>query len=767
MPDSVRIGIDSTFNPAGVNAASTSLQTLDQHLKSYGSAAQQINGINEQFAASQQQATHATMGHNAGVLGLINTYRNWVMAAGTVAGAAMTVKKAYDFSEQGAGILRLEASFSNVARNYDVNSQSILNSMRAASQGTISDVDLMLAANRAMLLGVSTNADELGRITAVAIERGRAMGLSASEAIDRVYTGIGRLSPKILDDLGIITNATDRYSEYAKAHNMSADAIDDYTKREIIKNAILEDSKNLLDENGAISRDTASSYERLSASWSNFLNTTKSSAAGAFPGMNDLLSSNLSQMADYQKAKAAYLASPEAYNERGFTKLPTTSRAFVDAATEYYARQQQQAAIPSYENIIARQKMQTLPADETVQTADYKNLLDAGLDIAKVTETYTEKTAALNEKLEEESEKLDKITKRYGAASEKAKEQREKVDDIRDAITDLGKDYEKNTDMMALGMLKNKDATDEQQFAFARAAGLISQDAYETSTALEKITTAYMSGKINAESYAQGVGSLKNIIGGMSETAVNTYIDVWIRVHGGMPGGSYAGPGANTTTTSSALEALRESTGGGRAGGGPLFPGVTLVGDAPGGGMTPYTEAIVNGYVIDAQTTRKLYEAGLLEGATSRRVGGDLFGTGVFTGGGSGGTSQVSSIGVRRFNAGATSSSDTMVRAGSPAGDTGGVGTSEVVTTSEIAADTASLAATVAEQAVNTSSMVVAAQSTMQQNMQSQTNQTTQTQERTSENINAEIRELQRLIRKQATKDDLYALFHSGQQQSI
>jgi hypothetical protein len=103
--------------------------------------------------------------------------------------------------------------------------QSMLATLRAASQGTISDYDLMLSANRAMMLGVAKNSDEMTRLLEVAMKRGQAMGLSTQQAFNDIVTGIGRASPMILDNLGIVINAEETYKRYAASIGVAADAL--------------------------------------------------------------------------------------------------------------------------------------------------------------------------------------------------------------------------------------------------------------------------------------------------------------------------------------------------------------------------------------------------------------------------------------------------------------------------------------------------------------------------------------------------------------
>lgn len=81
--------------------------------------------------------------------------------------------------------------------------EKALSSFRKASQGMVSDFDLMQTANRAALLGVTNDVDKLSQLMITARLRGREMGLDMTQAFNDIVTGIGRGSPLILDNLGI------------------------------------------------------------------------------------------------------------------------------------------------------------------------------------------------------------------------------------------------------------------------------------------------------------------------------------------------------------------------------------------------------------------------------------------------------------------------------------------------------------------------------------------------------------------------------------
>jgi hypothetical protein len=121
---------------------------------------------------------------------------------------------AWDMGVMAAQAERTEASFASLADRAGISGQAMLQAMRSASQGTVADVDLMAAANRGLVLGVADSAAEMADLVEAAIIRGRDVGVGATQAVNDLVTGIGRMSPEILDNLGI-ANASGAFKEYA------------------------------------------------------------------------------------------------------------------------------------------------------------------------------------------------------------------------------------------------------------------------------------------------------------------------------------------------------------------------------------------------------------------------------------------------------------------------------------------------------------------------------------------------------------------------
>ncbi len=182
-------------------------------------------------------------------------------------GAAFAVEKiastTFELGKVGAQALRTQASFDQMAAGVGSSGDAMLSAMRTATAGTVSNSELMLSANRAIMLGVADNADEMSRLMAAAIERGRALGVSASQAVSDVITGIGRMSPQILDNLGIV-GATKAIDDYAKSLGKTSEQLTDVERKQALVNVVLAGASG-----PAVIDDAAAAFERMDASIQN------------------------------------------------------------------------------------------------------------------------------------------------------------------------------------------------------------------------------------------------------------------------------------------------------------------------------------------------------------------------------------------------------------------------------------------------------------------------------------------------------------------
>lgn len=249
-----------------------------------GDASQAIQAI-DQVTKKVEELENAGDSGAGGIEDLTDSFDDLLAqipaALGILGAGAAAIKQFFDLSEEGAQMERLSDTSTQLAETYGANMDQIVRKVRAASFGTITDLKIMESANKAMMLGVSANAKELADLTQIAIYRGRALGLSAEQAFEQISIGIGRLSPKILDNLGIVVDAESNYERYAETIGKTADELTEYEKREALKNAVLQEGNKLLAATGGLAADNASQFEKLDAQVENITNNFKEGLAPA------------------------------------------------------------------------------------------------------------------------------------------------------------------------------------------------------------------------------------------------------------------------------------------------------------------------------------------------------------------------------------------------------------------------------------------------------------------------------------------------------
>lgn len=186
--------------------------------------------------------------------------------AGVTAGLVAFAAAAKEASEAAGEVERLGVGFQNLAAQHGESSQRILESLQAVTQGTLDNKTIMQQANNAMLLGVADTAEEFETLAKIAMTRGRAMGISMEYAFESIVKGVGRLSPLILDNLGIVIDADNTYKAYAETIGKTADQLSDMEKRQAILAKLKGEVANF-DSSAVL--DSAAAWERLSTSTAN------------------------------------------------------------------------------------------------------------------------------------------------------------------------------------------------------------------------------------------------------------------------------------------------------------------------------------------------------------------------------------------------------------------------------------------------------------------------------------------------------------------
>lgn len=210
----------------------------------------------QRLTQQQQAQVQTTASLKNHVDSLATTLRNVTVVAGVV---GTTFSKAFDMAEQGARIDQTAISFQHFSTEI-AGMPDLLDRLTAASNGTISQFELM----RSTLTLVTGTTEEAGAAIArqapqlLEIARAAQILNPALGDVDYFFqslaTGIKRLEPRWIDNLGLIVKARDAYAAHARMLGISTQALTAEQKSQAFLNEVLRVGNLLIEQNaGAVS----------------------------------------------------------------------------------------------------------------------------------------------------------------------------------------------------------------------------------------------------------------------------------------------------------------------------------------------------------------------------------------------------------------------------------------------------------------------------------------------------------------------------------
>lgn len=151
-------------------------------------------------AKSSRGITNALKGIGAAAVAYLS-----VQTARAVGSAAVELVKLGD------NFRVVQRSSQRLAQSIGQDSTKILQAVKRGVGGAVSDLDLLRQVNQAILLGIPVTARQMETMAVTATRLGRAVGRDAASALGDLVTGIGRMSPLILDNLGITIKLEEAY----------------------------------------------------------------------------------------------------------------------------------------------------------------------------------------------------------------------------------------------------------------------------------------------------------------------------------------------------------------------------------------------------------------------------------------------------------------------------------------------------------------------------------------------------------------------------
>lgn len=146
-----------------------------------------------------------------------------------------------------------------LTKKFGVDADKLLNKLREASDGQISNFDLIRASSRAMALGVSTDSETLAKLLEFATAKADELGQDAKEVFDGLVESIGKGTPKALTGLGIS----------AEAFKKSGIQVDGFATKTQLLNTVLGEADGYLAAVGKSAPSMADRLDRAGATFDN------------------------------------------------------------------------------------------------------------------------------------------------------------------------------------------------------------------------------------------------------------------------------------------------------------------------------------------------------------------------------------------------------------------------------------------------------------------------------------------------------------------
>ncbi len=225
----------------------------------------------------------ADLGGNVKLLGAV-ALSGLGAVAGAAAGAGAALGK---LAIDAAPLQDIRAAFEGLAGSAGKSADEMLTALEKSSGGMISQRDLMLSFNKAAQL-VSTDfavrlPEAMQYLSKVAASTGQDMGF----LLDSLVVGVGRLSPLILDNLGIQVSLSEATERAAQMFGLEANKLSESQVQAGMMALVLERLRDNTAAMPDVTRSAAAQWARLRATLANL----KDEVGLAFvPALSSLLS---------------------------------------------------------------------------------------------------------------------------------------------------------------------------------------------------------------------------------------------------------------------------------------------------------------------------------------------------------------------------------------------------------------------------------------------------------------------------------------------
>lgn len=162
-----------------------------------------------------------------------------------------------------------KGAFNNLATAAGANSASMLDSLRRASRGMTSELELIQSANRALLADSKVVIDNLDSIYRTAALGADALGISTTEAFDRMVKSISAMQTKGLKEFGINIDQSQAMDAFAASIGKVASELSIAEQETAFANAAIKEMEDLLARSGDAALSAADKFDIMNSSITN------------------------------------------------------------------------------------------------------------------------------------------------------------------------------------------------------------------------------------------------------------------------------------------------------------------------------------------------------------------------------------------------------------------------------------------------------------------------------------------------------------------
>lgn len=251
-------------------------------VKKYTSAIDKAEKEQRQINKSLKSTTDQTKKSSAGFSSLAkNVKASSVALAASFATIALGAKKAFDAIEEGAKRLGQKRTLEKTLESQGISLDRFIGKLNEVARSQISTAGLIESSSKALLLGIP--ADKIAALLEVARVSAIATGESVSKAFDDIATGVGRASPLILDNLGIIVKLGPTYERFAASVGKAVEELTAEEQKLALLNEVLEVGAKRTAAFGEAQSTLAGIIDSTKASISNWGDEIADAAASDIP----------------------------------------------------------------------------------------------------------------------------------------------------------------------------------------------------------------------------------------------------------------------------------------------------------------------------------------------------------------------------------------------------------------------------------------------------------------------------------------------------